>query len=215
MRAAVARRHGHRRRAHRARAACRRPGRCARHAVAPRDRRGRPCRGGHRLGRLRRRRARRGIRRLPCHRRLRRFHGARLPSARGGIMSTLLAGLFLLAGAAVSLLAAIGVLRLPDFFMRMHAATKAGVAGCGLVLIGVALADGSAATWGKVSVALVFLLLTTPVAGHLLGRAAYVSGAPFWHGTAEDALSGVLPRTDFESDEALDTQRGAQAGGIR
>ncbi|NLD54954.1 MAG: monovalent cation/H(+) antiporter subunit G [Burkholderiaceae bacterium] len=130
-------------------------------------------------------------------------------------MTNLLACLFLLAGAAVSLLAAIGVLRLPDFFMRMHAATKAGVAGCGLVLIGVALADGSAATWAKVSVALVFLLLTTPVAGHLLGRAAYVSGAPFWHGTAEDALSGVLPRTDFESDEALDTQRGAQAGGIR
>ena len=117
-------------------------------------------------------------------------------------MTTFLACLFLLAGAAVSLLAAIGVLRLPDFFMRMHAATKAGVAGCGLVLIGVALEDGSPATWAKVSIALVFLLLTTPVAGHLLGRAAYVSGAPFWHGTTEDALRGVLPRTDFETAEA-------------
>ena len=87
-----------------------------------------------------------------------------------------------------------GVLRLPDFFMRMHAATKAGVVGCGLVLIGAGLADGTAGTWVKVGVALAFLLLTTPVAGHLLGRAAYVGGAPLWQGTTSDDLRTVLPR---------------------
>ena len=67
-----------------------------------------------------------------------------------------LSALFLVAGATLCLLAAVGVLRLPDFFMRMHAATKAGVVGCGLVLIGAALADGTAGTWIKVMVALVF-----------------------------------------------------------
>jgi monovalent cation/proton antiporter MnhG/PhaG subunit len=130
-------------------------------------------------------------------------------------MMLLIGCLFLLAGAGISLLAAVGVLRLPDFFMRMHAATKAGVAGCGLMLLGVALADGSPATWGKVSLAILFLLLTTPVAGHLLGRAAYVSGAPLWPGTAEDALHGVLPRGRFESDGAPLAQRRPDGRGIR
>ena len=110
-----------------------------------------------------------------------------------------LSALFLVAGATLCLLAAVGVLRLPDFFMRMHAATKAGVVGCGLVLIGAALADGTAGTWIKVMVALVFLLLTTPIAGHLIGRAAYVGGAPLWQGTASDDLQPILPRGSFET----------------
>ena len=110
-----------------------------------------------------------------------------------------LSALFLVAGATLCLLAAVGVLRLPDFFMRMHAATKAGVVGCGLVLIGAALADGTAGTWIKVMVALVFLRLTTPIAGHLIGRAAYVGGAPLWQGTASDDLQPILPRGSFET----------------
>lgn len=110
-----------------------------------------------------------------------------------------LSALFLVGGATLCLLAAAGVLRLPDFFMRMHAATKAGVVGCGLVLIGAGFADGTATTWLKVGCAVLFLLLTTPIAGHLLGRAAYVGGAPLWHGTATDELRAVLPPGRFEA----------------
>jgi len=109
-------------------------------------------------------------------------------------MNTWIGTLLLLGGAVLCLFAAIGVLRLPDFFMRMHAATKAGVAGSGLVLLGVAAFDGSASTWIKAGLAVLFLLLTTPVAGHLIGRAGYVSGAPLWRGTHEDALQGLLGR---------------------
>lgn len=112
-------------------------------------------------------------------------------------MSAWLGAALLLSGALLCLLAAIGVLRLPDFFMRMHAATKAGVAGSGLVLLGVATLDGSLSTWIKVVLAVLFLLLTTPVAGHLIGRAGYVSGQPLWPGTRDDALAGVLPRGAF------------------
>lgn len=108
-----------------------------------------------------------------------------------------LSAMFLVAGAALCLLAAVGVLRLPDFFMRMHAATKAGVVGSGLILVGVGFADMDAGTWAKVSVAILFLLLTTPVAGHMLGRAAYVGGAPLWPGTAGNALRGILRRAEF------------------
>jgi monovalent cation/proton antiporter MnhG/PhaG subunit len=121
--------------------------------------------------------------------------------------SAWLSALFLVVGATLCLLAAAGVLRLPDFFMRMHAATKAGVVGCGLVLIGAGFADGTVATWLKVGFAVLFLLLTTPIAGHLLGRAAYVGGAPLWQGTSIDDLRSVLPRGRFERGDQPVRQR--------
>jgi monovalent cation/proton antiporter MnhG/PhaG subunit len=130
-------------------------------------------------------------------------------------MTLWLSSLCLIAGAALCLLAAAGVLRLPDFFMRMHAATKAGVVGCGLMLIGVGLADGTAATWVKIAIALIFLLLTTPVAGHLLGRAAYVGGAPLWKGTAGDALHRVLPRGRFDDSSTLARPGGPGIAGCK
>lgn len=120
-------------------------------------------------------------------------------------MNGWIGALLVLGGSAICLVAAIGVLRLPDFFMRMHAATKAGVAGAGLVLLGVASLDGSMATWVKAILAVVFLLLTTPVAGHLIGRAGYVSGVPLWRGTSEDALDGVLPRGGLPHDASAGT----------
>lgn len=113
-------------------------------------------------------------------------------------MTAFLSAIFLVCGAALCLLASVGVLRLPDFFMRMHAATKAGVAGCGLLLIGVAFAYPSPGMWTKVAIAIAFLLLTTPIAGHLLARAGYVAGVPLWRGTRGDQLRGELPRGDFD-----------------
>lgn len=113
-------------------------------------------------------------------------------------MTTLLSAVFLLAGSTICMIAAIGVLRLPDFFLRMHAATKAGVAGAGLVMIGVALTEPSAGMWVKVTLAIAFMLLTTPVAGHLLARAGYVAGVPLWGGTYQDELRQELPRGEFE-----------------
>lgn len=104
----------------------------------------------------------------------------------------------LIAGCLVCLIAAIGVLRLPDIFMRLHAATKSGFVGCGLVLIGLALIDSSTGTTFKVLLTLAFLLITTPLAGHLLGRAAYVGGTPMWSGTRSDALARVLERRRFD-----------------
>ena len=114
------------------------------------------------------------------------------------MITAVLSSLFLIAGAGICLLASVGVLRLSDFFLRMHAATKAGVVGCGLVLIGVGFAFPSLEMWVKVAVAVAFLLVTTPIAGHLLARAGYVAGVPMWGGTSHDDLDGELPRGDFE-----------------
>lgn len=113
-------------------------------------------------------------------------------------MTESIAALLLVGGSLIALVAAIGVFRLPDAFLRMHAATKAGVVGGVFALIGVALAFDSPGAWLRVALIVAFLLMTVPVSSHALGRAAYVGGAPMWKGTARDALKGVLPRPQAE-----------------
>ena len=77
---------------------------------------------------------------------------------------------FLLVGSIFALLGAVGVLRLPDLYTRMHAASKAGAVGGGMILLAVALIsfDGSVALRAILGTG--FLLLTTPVSAHLLAR---------------------------------------------
>lgn len=114
-------------------------------------------------------------------------------------MTEILAALLLVFGAVITLVAAIGVARLPDAFLRMHAATKAGVVGSGLMLIGAGLAFDSVEAWLRVGLIVVFLLVTVPISSHALGRAAYIGGAPLWEGSGEDALRGILPRRPIDS----------------
>lgn len=82
------------------------------------------------------------------------------------------ASALLLAGGGMLLLAAWGVLRLPDALSRQHAATKAGTLAVALVCLGAMLAAGETGWTLRLLVILVFLLVTLPVASHLLARAA-------------------------------------------
>lgn len=122
-------------------------------------------------------------------------------------MISVSASLLVFVGALISFVASVGVLRLPDFFMRMHAATKAGVGGAGFVMLGVGLSEGSLEVWCKVLFVIFFLLLTTPIAGHLLGRAGYVAGVPLWRGTVRDELGSALQRGSFERGEFDEASR--------
>lgn len=82
----------------------------------------------------------------------------------------------LLLGAALAFIGAVGLVRLPDLFARMHAATKPQTLGLLLVLVGLALTER---TWDAVATLLIVMgaqALTAPVAAHLLGRAGYRSG---------------------------------------
>ncbi|MDG4792408.1 monovalent cation/H(+) antiporter subunit G [Micromonospora sp. WMMD1082] len=82
----------------------------------------------------------------------------------------------LVAGALLSLAAAIGVLRFPDAPSRMHAATKPQVLGVLLLLLGVALRLRGLSDLGMIALVGVFQLATAPVAAQMIGRAAYRSG---------------------------------------
>ena len=72
--------------------------------------------------------------------------------------------------------------------MRMHAATKAGTLGAGMILIAVATFYQDLGITLRALAAIVFLLLTAPVAAHLIGRAAYYSGIKLWKKTWIDQL---------------------------
>ncbi len=105
-------------------------------------------------------------------------------------MADTIGAVVLIAGGFFVFVAALGVLRLPDLFMRMHAATKAGTLGAGLVLFAAAVVFGDLGVAVKGILVFVFLLLTAPVAAHVLGRAAYYDQVELWDRTHHDDLRG-------------------------
>lgn len=106
----------------------------------------------------------------------------------------ILGGVLVLIGSAFVFAAAVGIVRMPDVYVRMHAATKAGTLGSGLILVAVAVIAQESGVVLRALAAVVFLIATTPVAAHLLGRAAYISGVPPWSGTKLDELEGRYDR---------------------
>ena len=89
----------------------------------------------------------------------------------------------MLTGAGFLLLAALGAVRMPDVYTRLGAATKAVTFGSGLMFAAAAVHFRDVAVDTRAGAAIVFLLVTTPVAGHVLARAAYRRGIPFAEGT--------------------------------
>lgn len=107
----------------------------------------------------------------------------------------LLVAACLVLGTFLMVVTALGLLRLPDVFCRMHAAGKAGTLGVVLIILGAVIA--LAGTPEDVSIrgllAVVFQFLTTPTATHLLARAAYVCDYPLSALTTVDELKAAIP----------------------
>ena len=126
----------------------------------------------------------------------------------GPVLSTLLLAL----GTFFSLVAAIGVLRFPDLFLRMHCSAKSATLGVSCIMLGAAVHFGDLVSYTKAVAAIVFLLVSAPVATHVLARAAFYAGVPLWKGTLSDELSGQYRKggTEFGPPAARD---GAEPGG--
>lgn len=105
------------------------------------------------------------------------------------ILLQVLGFLLIAMGISFMLLGSIGVLRLPDFFSRTHAASKVDTVGIVVVVTGIAALEGFTLTAGKVLLAALFILLTNPVSTHALARAALHKGIKPWRrpktGTAQ------------------------------
>jgi multicomponent Na+:H+ antiporter subunit G len=96
----------------------------------------------------------------------------------------------MLVGAVFMLLAAVGVYRMPDVFTKMHSSTKSATLGVGCLMLGAALHFDDIVIGARALAVVVFVFVTAPVAAHMMGRAAYVSGVPLWEGTLSDDLKG-------------------------
>ncbi len=91
---------------------------------------------------------------------------------------TIVAAVLMVIGSIFCLLATIGILRFPDLYTRLHAASKAGPLGVGLILLGAGIASGDVLIFARSLLGLVFLILVSPVSAHLLARSALKSGVP-------------------------------------
>ena len=99
-------------------------------------------------------------------------------------------GWFLLGiGALVLLIGAIGLIRLPDFFTRMHAAGLIDTLGAGFVLAGLMIEAGWSLNLPKLLMILVFLLFTSPTSSHALVHAALARGLKPWKRNDNDGQS--------------------------
>ncbi len=106
-----------------------------------------------------------------------------------------IAAVLLLAGAGLTVIAGIGLVRFDGLFARMHAATKAATLGLTLVFLGTMLRVESADAVAKLVLVLALQFVTAPIGAHLVGRAAYQRGAA---ATATDGVDDLADR-DRES----------------
>ena len=92
------------------------------------------------------------------------------------VLLDMLSWILLLVGAAFALTAALGVVRLPDFFSRTHAAGMLDTMGAGMILLGLGLQEGFTLVSFKLLAVFAFILITGPTAAHALARAADYHG---------------------------------------
>ena len=125
-------------------------------------------------------------------------------------MTDILAALLMIGGTFLMLVAAVGLLRFPDLYTRMHAVTKAGTLGIGLMLISAAVAFWDLSVTARALAALLFVFLTAPVSAHMIGRAGYLGDVALWEQTAFDDWDTGYDELRREGEE-LSTEAGGWA----
>ena len=98
----------------------------------------------------------------------------------------LVAWVVMLIGLFFDLVGCIGLVRLPDVYNRLQAATKCVTLGTFLILLGVVLRFGFGSMGWKALVCLWFIAMTSPTAAHAIARAAHRAGVGLWKGSVED-----------------------------
>lgn len=110
-------------------------------------------------------------------------------------MSELVSTVLVLAGALLMLIAAVGVVRLPDVLCRSHAVAKALTLGIFLLLLGYWVHLGDQQTAFKILLAIGFQLITIPVASHLVGLLSLQKNLPRWRHRPMDDHRGAATTT--------------------
>lgn len=120
-------------------------------------------------------------------------------------------------GALSILFASIGILRMPDFYLRLSVTVKASTLGVGLLLICAAIMFPDVSVTTKAIAIIFFLIITAPIAAHMIGRAAYFTGTPLWKDTVIDQLAGMYNKETHELEsngEAKNSEGGSEPPNI-
>lgn len=118
----------------------------------------------------------------------------------------IISAVMILTGSIFILISSLGLIKMPDIYMRMSATTKAATLGVGSILFGTALYFEEVGILTRAVITIIFLLLTAPIGAHLIGRAAYFDGIPMWEKSVINELEGkfnpaehVLYSQDYSS----------------
>ena len=109
------------------------------------------------------------------------------------VINDLLAIIFMVSGVIFFFTTAIALVRFPDFFSRMHAASKCLVGGGVSVMIGLIIREGFTPLSLRLLLLIIFLLITSPVVGHALARSAHQFG-----------YTGEMVRDDLKGGDEVD-----------
>jgi multicomponent Na+:H+ antiporter subunit G len=101
-------------------------------------------------------------------------------------MSEILGIIALVIGVLFNIFGCIGLVRFPDIYNRLQAATKCVTVGTCFVLLGAMLMAGSTAITAKCIVCALFVLVSSPTAAHALARGAHASGVKLWEKSVTD-----------------------------
>ncbi len=113
-------------------------------------------------------------------------------------MTDIIVGIFAFLGTVFVFLAAVGMIRMPDTYLRISVTTKAATLGIGLLMLAGAIHSNEIAITAKVLAIILFIFLTAPVSAHLIGRTSYYSGVKLWKNSVIDDLKGKYNAyTDF------------------
>lgn len=113
-------------------------------------------------------------------------------------MSDIIIIVFSSFGALVTLLAAVGLVKMPDTYLRISVNTKAATMGAGFILISAAVYFSELAITFRVLAIILFLLLTAPIGGHLIARATYFIGIKMWDKSVINELEGKYKKSTHE-----------------
>lgn len=110
---------------------------------------------------------------------------------------SVIAGLFIFVGVFFIVIAAIGVLRFPDFYSRIHPAGKCDTMGQAMVFIGLIIFEGFTLVSVKMLIIILFIFIVNPTATHALANSALILGVKPW---TKDGKSADYPPCEEEKE---------------
>ncbi len=116
----------------------------------------------------------------------------------------IVSAIFIYIGVIFLVISSVGIIRLPDFYIRMSAITKAATLGIGFIVTGITIYFNEVVIMNKSITIILFMLLTSPVAAHVIARAAFRNRVLFWEKTIIEEFKpylkehGAMPETNVD-----------------